>query len=312
MDSQDNSAAAARPLGRMLAEERERQGLSRLDIAQRLHMSAYQVEAIESGDYQRLPKGTFLRGFVRNYAKLLGITPDAVLPLLAEGTPGATRPGIVVPTQNIRFDPIGERFANPYVKAGVLAFVAIAVGFAVMYWWLFIRPTPPGAAHPAPTQPAAQKPAPSETAAAPAIVASTPLVAPPPAAAMEPPKPAANAAAAPAKAGSPSTPAAPPAAALPPAAEPAKQPPEKTVVAAGSGGTLKFRFRGDSWVEIRDRRGKVILSKLNVAGSEAEVSGQPPFNVVVGNAPEVELFYNNQEFDLEPHTKVAVARFTVE
>jgi cytoskeleton protein RodZ len=88
--------------------------------------------------------------------------------------------------------------------------------------------------------------------------------------------------------------------------------PEKTVVAAGTGGTLKFRFRGDSWVEIRDGRGKVILSRLNPAGSEAEVSGRPPFVVIVGNAPEVELFYNNQEFDLEPHTRVAVARFTVE
>jgi len=34
--------------------------------------------------------------------------------------------------------------------------------------------------------------------------------------------------------------------------------------------------------------------------------------VVVGNAPEVQLFYNDHEFDLEPHTKIAVARFTVE
>jgi cytoskeleton protein RodZ len=65
-------------------------------------------------------------------------------------------------------------------------------------------------------------------------------------------------------------------------------------------------------VEIRDARGKLLLSRLNQPGSEAEVSGKPPFNVIVGNAPEVQLFYNDQEFDLEPHTKVAVARFTVE
>ncbi|HEY2630065.1 MAG TPA: RodZ domain-containing protein [Usitatibacter sp.] len=32
----------------------------------------------------------------------------------------------------------------------------------------------------------------------------------------------------------------------------------------------------------------------------------------MGNAPEVRLYYNDREFDLEPHTKVAVARFTVE
>ena len=303
MDAQENSAAAAKPLGRRLAEERERQGLSRLDIAQRLHMSAWQVEALESGDYQRLPKGTFLRGFVRNYAKLLGMPPDSVLPLLAESAPDGKRPGIVVPTQNIRFDPLGERFANPYVKAGALAFVAIAVGFAAMYWWLFIRPTPP--ARVATAEPASAPGSASQAlpVAPPAVVSNPPpLITPPPA---EPPKTATNAAvAAPAKAGVQSSP--------PAVAEPSKQQPEKTVIAAGTGGVLKFRFHGDSWVEIRDKRGKVILSKLNPAGSEAEVSGTPPFNVIVGNAPEVELFYNNQEFDLEPHTKIAVARFTVE
>ena len=54
------------PLGELLAAERERQGLSRAEVAQRLHMSAWQVEALEGGEYDRLPKGTFLRVFVRN------------------------------------------------------------------------------------------------------------------------------------------------------------------------------------------------------------------------------------------------------
>ena len=76
--------------------------------------------------------------------------------------------------------------------------------------------------------------------------------------------------------------------------------------------TVTLRFRGTSWVEIRDRSGKVLLSKLNEAGSEAEVSGRPPFQVVVGNAPEVTMLYDDRVFPLEPHTKVAVARFTLE
>ena len=100
--------AAPRTLGQALAVERERQGLSRADVAQRLHMSAYQVEALESGDYKRLPQGTFLRGFVRNYAKVLGIASDPLLELLAEGVAPRQRPGIVVPTESIRFDPTGE------------------------------------------------------------------------------------------------------------------------------------------------------------------------------------------------------------
>ena len=297
MDAADTAdQAAPRSLGQMFAAERERQGLARADVAQRLHMSAYQIEAIETGDYSRLPRGTFLRGFVRNYAKILGLAPDALLPLLDESGPHDSRPGIVVPTQNIRFDPIGERLSNPYVKAAVLAVVAIAVAFAAMYWWLFIRPTPPGAAarKPVPelTPPAAAS-APRDVVAErkPPVVAT---IAPPPAR-VEATKPE-------------------PAKTEPAKPEPAKPEPKKTEApkAALEGSVLKFRFKGSSWVEIRDGRGKLLLSRLNPPGSEAEVSGKPPFNVIVGNAPEVQLFYNDHEFDLEPHTKVAVARFTVE
>jgi cytoskeletal protein RodZ len=111
-------AAAARTLGQTLASERERQGLSRSDAAQRLHMSAYQIEAIETGDYARLPKGTFLRGFVRNYAKILGLRAEEALALLPEHAPRDQKPGIVVPTQNIRFDPLGDRLQTGYSDRG--------------------------------------------------------------------------------------------------------------------------------------------------------------------------------------------------
>jgi cytoskeleton protein RodZ len=273
-----------RTLGQTLAAERERQGLSRADVAQRLHMSAYQVEAIETGDYTRLPQGTFLRGFVRNYAKVLGLAPDELLPLLTDGAAAAKRPGIVVPTESIRFDPLGQRLDNPYVKAIVIAFVLVSLGFAGMYWWLFVRHTPQGAgAHKSVVEAPAPQPAPrAET------VAAAPVTAPP---------------AAPVKAEPRKT--------EPPRVEPPKAEPPK-VVNAAQGSTLKFVFKGQSWVEVRDARGKLLFSRLNSPGSDAEVSGKPPFNVVVGNAPEVQLYYNDHEFDLEPHTKVAVARFTVE
>src|SRR3954463_11257712 len=107
---------ATPPLGALLAEGREHHCLSRNDVAQRLHMSPSQVEALENGDYARLPKGTVLRGFVRNYAKLIGLDPEEVLPLLAEGVPSDPAPRIVVPTQNIRFDPLSERFSSPWMK----------------------------------------------------------------------------------------------------------------------------------------------------------------------------------------------------
>jgi cytoskeleton protein RodZ len=311
------------PLGQVLAEERERQGLSRAEVAQRLHMSAYQVEALEAGDYTRLPKGTFLKGFVRNYAKLLGIEPDSVLSRLAQAAPTVPAPGIVVPSQNIRFDPMADRLSNPYVKAGVLAFAAVLLGFAGMYWWLFIRHASPAA----PKKPvaAASNPTPQNIAAAPMsapepvvmreapVVTEAPKVEPPRA---EPAK-AEPAKAEPAKAEPPkaATKPEPPKAAAPaPRREaPAQpQPQPQTVASTAPGSTLKFRFKGSSWVEIKDGRGKVLLSRLNLPGSETEVSGRPPFTVIVGNAPDVQMTYNDRDFPLEPHTKVAVARFTVE
>lgn len=289
-------AAPAPSLGATLAQERERQGLSRAEVAQRLHMSPSQVEALEGDEHDRLPKGTFLRGFVRNYAKLLGADPDAAVAMLASVVP-APAPRIVVPSQNIRFG--DERLANsPYVKAGMLAMVVVALGFAGMYWWLFVRPTPPAVAQKAPDMPP-----PQQIAAPPAQVAATPSEPPP--APVEAPKaaePLPEPAPAPARAES-RAPAVTPASAVR-AADAAR-------VAAGAP-SLKFRFRGDSWVEVKDGAGKVLVSRLNTKGSEAEISGKPPLTVTVGNAPDVTLLVNDREFPLEPHTRVAVARFTVE
>jgi cytoskeleton protein RodZ len=42
------------------------------------------------------------------------------------------------------------------------------------------------------------------------------------------------------------------------------------------------------------------------------VSGRPPFVIVVGNAPHVTVLYDDREVPLEPHTRVAVARLTLE
>lgn len=293
-------------LGRTLAAERERQNLSRADVAQRLHMSAWQIEALEGGDYARLPRGTFLRGFVRNYTKVLGLAPESVLALLAGDQPRDPVPGIVVPTQNIRFDPLGERLSGPYAKAGMLAAVVIAIGFAAMYWWMYIRPTPPGALARRLAQPPARvasatpEPAPSRQ--------QQPVIAP-----AAPPKVQAPQAEVP-RAGPPARKAAAAEASPAPSVRAPAPAPEaaKAAVPAPGGKTIRLHFKGDSWVEIRDARGKIIMQRLNAAGSDAEVSGRPPFSVIVGNAPEVQVYYDDGEFDLEPHTNVAVARFTLE
>jgi cytoskeleton protein RodZ len=310
-----NDAPQALPpsLGETLARGREEQGLTRNDIAQRLHMSPSQVEALEGGDYTRLPKGTFLRGFVRNYAKLVGIDPESVLPMLAEGAPTHPAPGIVVPSQNIRFDPLGQRLSGPWVRAGMTAGVVIALAFAAMYWWLFMRPQPP-------TREVAQAPAKATAPAvapvkpAPAPVSAEPPVVVPPASPVEP-------SGAPPK-GAPLN-AMPPKAA-PPSVTPPKAGDDKAGVVSGDvvpaatstpapgDRRLHFRFKGESWVEVRDASGKVVFRQLNPAGSEASANGRPPLHVVVGNANEVELDKDGEPVEFKPLPDTDVARFKVE
>ena len=301
MDSGTDSADRRedpRSPGAILAMERERQGLARADIAQRLHMSVSQIEALEAADYDRLPRGTFLRGFTRNYARSLGLDADSVVGLLAGDAPRETSPDIVVPSQNIRFDPLGQRLANPYVKAAGVAFVLVVLGFAAMYWWLFVRPQ---GAEPvtAVKKPAIEASRPGPAAPLPEAAAPVPAPEASPVVASPPPVPAATPAIVPS-----ATPAIVPSAAAP-------APEESPRVAAPGEATIRLAFRGAAWVEITDARGKVLLSRTHAGGSSAETIGKPPFGLVIGNAPEVRLTYNGREVDLAPHTRVAVARLTL-
>jgi cytoskeleton protein RodZ len=75
---------------------------------------------------------------------------------------------------------------------------------------------------------------------------------------------------------------------------------------------VKLKFEREAWVEIRDRNGRKIFSRLNPAGTEQAVSGQPPLTLVVGNAAGVRVMHNDQSVDLAPYIQIDVARLTLE
>jgi cytoskeleton protein RodZ len=83
---------------------------------------------------------------------------------------------------------------------------------------------------------------------------------------------------------------------------------EATPAQPATQGKIRLVFAGESWTEIKEAGGKVVFSRRNPAGSEQWVDGTPPFDVVVGNARDVKVFYRGSEIDLVPSTKVSVAR----
>jgi cytoskeleton protein RodZ len=79
------------------------------------------------------------------------------------------------------------------------------------------------------------------------------------------------------------------------------------------GNALVLKFSGESWVQVIQADGRVLLARLDAAGAEEQlVAGGAPLSVTIGNAPAVAVEYRGKRVDLVPYTRAdAVARLTL-
>lgn len=75
--------------GERLRAAREAAGLSVEEVAERLNLLQYFVRALEENNYKRIRGDTFVRGYLRNYARLLGLDPDEIVACWREARPEA-------------------------------------------------------------------------------------------------------------------------------------------------------------------------------------------------------------------------------
>ena len=272
-------------LGQLMIVARERWNLSAGDVARQLRLGLRQVEALEANRFDSLPGNTFVRGFIRNYAKVVQIDPAVFIEAYERSRPQLPSPEFVAPTERIDFTskptPKWVWYIGGTVAAGVL--LPLLVYLALHDEELPAQPTPQAAA--------------SKTEMAqPGQVLETPLMLP------QPPAVSPSQAPAPVMQGTIPTDVSPSLAALP----------GTSGSTTATGPSLKLNFEGDAWVEIRDKSGKKIFSQLNRAGSEQVVQGEPPLSLVVGDAAKVKITYNGNPVDLAPHIRKTVARLTLE
>ena len=277
--------SAAGGVGAELAAAREARGLGLPEIAQQLKFGVRQLEALEADRFDELPGGTFARGMVRSYARLLKVDPEPLLGRIAG-----------------RFDApdsnqLAARFSQPVpfsdnARRSTLVYFALSLGILVVigsfaWQWQRERNAPKQMALVKPKAEPARKPAPP---AKPASVVPAPVVEKAPV--VEEKKIIPSPAPAPAPAAAAAT----------------------ATAAPSPGGVHRIVLRVESdeaWLEVTDAAGRQIVSSLNPAGSERVVQGRGPFTLVIGNASHVRVLHNDREVDLRPHTKVEVARFTL-
>ncbi|THF59319.1 helix-turn-helix domain-containing protein [Pseudothauera rhizosphaerae] len=289
--------ADAAAVGEILRGAREMHGLTVANVAQMLKLGSRQIEAMEAGRFDLLPGPAFARGFLRNYARQLGLDPEPLISVVGveasaseavELTPVSNAEGVM---------PVGGDRPTSPTPVAVVAFALLLVVLAGWYFDWFRTPAPVEVAMPLPaetaplSEPAFPPPGTEEEGVPPATVEVVPTVpeAVVPAPGVTPPAPAAA-----------------------PQPQAAPVPAPRLAEAPAAGETrVELRFSGESWYEVRDAAGSVLATGIGSAGQVRSVRGGAPLAVVIGNAGEVSLSHNGQPVDLAPHTRVSVARVTL-
>ncbi|MGN5476912.1 RodZ domain-containing protein [Cupriavidus basilensis] len=305
--------AVAREIGALLAQARESQRMSVEDVSARLKVAAPKLAAIEGGHVDALPDITFAKGVMRAYARMLHVDADA---LLARFHP---RPVQVTEITRQREGGLNEAFddrrrfgarAGSKGAGGRWVWLALVVagvagggwfGLDHMKQWLAARNSVSQAAPAEVQEPvAAQGGEPGTvTAALPPVMAGADSPAPSEELPASAPAASASNVAVPAPVVQAATAA--------PVANSA------TVAAtAPAQGELQIKFAADTWYEIRDRSGKVVLGGTAKAGQEVAGGGTAPYKVTIGNVKGVEsMRRNGTPVDLKAANRNNVARLTL-
>ena len=284
--------------GAELRTARERLGWALPDVASMLRIRPSYLEALEAGRLAHLPEKVYAIGFLRSYASTLGLdAEEMVRRFQAEAGTNAKHPELTFPV------PVAERGlpAGGFILLGL-----ILAGLAYTGWYRLsgegklpaetVTPVPARLAplaEQALPGPDGRVPVPAMPALAPAkpdengmfeprqAVEENPLLAPEPVA----PAPVEAVKAPPAMTGTPTT-----AAAMPVQhQEPLSQETVPDQATSPDGGRVTLRFTGDTWVQVKERGGPTLISKLMKAGDTFPVPSRPNLILTTGNAGRVEV-----------------------
>ena len=323
--------------GETLRQARESNGWSLAEVALKLNLTVTSLSNLEAGAFDKLPGHTFARGYIRAYAKLLGMDQTALVQQFDQST-GTDSQGSNVHALGRIEEPVRVSHTILRIVSLLLLIAVIGGGFV---WWqdqtsqrtkdltslapehvevegadgtTQIHPidepedqaVAEGQAEGATALALPQSETTAEsTGAEPAAPATAPAApAATPTAPVQTPAPVVAAPATP-TANVPATPA--PTVAAP--AVPATPAPTAQAAAPVAGqGQVSVQFVADCWTQVADGTGKILFSGLKRKGDSLSVAGKPPFTVRLGYARGAQVSYNGQSVDTAPFTSGETAR----
>lgn len=271
MSASENGDTGASRVGAELRAARLRLGWTLEEVAQGLRIRLPFLEAIEEGRIGDLPGSAYAVGFVRTYANSLGLDPDEVARRFrAEGHEVNRKTELAFPA------PVPDRG----VPAGAVVLLGLILAIGAYAVWYRVSPVrhdePMVSAVPERLAPLAENVAPSHVSPQ---VAS---ILPPPSQTAGSPAPAATLPSAPSPLVTIPVPVPVPVTLTPtPLSNPSASAPS---AAAADTGRVLLKFKADSYIQVREKQGSVLLNRVMRAGESWPVPKQPNLVMTTGNA----------------------------
>lgn len=326
---------ATQTTGVRLRNAREQLGLSQQAVAERLCLKVSTVRDIEEDKAPADLASTFLRGYIRSYARLVHIPEEELLPMMEKQAP--VRAAKVAPMHSFS---LGKRRKkrDGWLSSITWLIVFVVVGLTGAWWWqnhkaqqeeittmadqssaelnasnnetqsvpLNTDPAEPADAQTTGTAPAevATQTPPAATPAAPAQTNAQNAVVSPSQAnvdAVTAPAATAPATTAPAAATANSAPGAAP---LPTD--------QAGVTNTADANALAMTFTADCWLEVTDANGKKLFSGIQRSGANLNLAGQTPYKLKIGAPSAVQIQFQGKPVDLSRFIRSnQVARLTL-
>lgn len=311
MSELPDTPAIAMTVSMALSSARKELGLSQKDVADALFLNLGFIKHIDDNEIDEIPKKAFIRGYLRSYAKLVNLDPDAVVALYG---PDVVKEEPTVLMKTIRPDAISKlSFTGPVLISSIVGLVCLILVIVLVWYFAGGDDAKPivvsssssqsiqgGSLQSDPLQEVASEDAgnsedngnsePDEAFSAFQESISAPSI----------------------ELGQVDLPVTTFDESIADVSDTDGNGENIVIqrstsgltnyisVDAGGSDDLNFVFTDDCWLEVEDASGKSIYGDLGRAGDDLSITGEPPFRLLVGKPSVVSVKYNGDDIDLKP------------
>ncbi len=298
--------------GTLLKNKRESLGMTQKQVADRLRLRVSVIEDIENNRFESQQVATFTRGYLRSYAKFVGLDEKVVLVALEQTA------DVKPKEQEIEMQSFSRKTKHEKHNSRIMlltwVIAIVIIGISAAWWWQNQQENSlaqvVAEANVETSQPSADEIADIDLMTEEELIASTPaeLAASNNTASESSINAAQTDEVVPADTEESTTEATKEPVAVIEAAEEVQE--ASPVVPEGMT-LLTMKFKADCWIQVKDTNGKTLVSGTQKPGQDVELTGKAPFKVILGAPEGVTMTFASEPVDLSGYTSGKVARFTL-